>query len=88
MFIAQKVYLSLSLSLSLSLFPPPRLLIPVSAFVRGINFQSVWNLLVFQVFKWLDKIYEKYLKRSSSVKTKPSSSGLKAPFIKLESVSR
>ena len=65
-----------------------RLLIPVKAFVRGVNFQSVWNLLVFQVFKWLDKIYEKYLKRSSSVKTKPSSSGLKAPFIKLESVSR
>ena len=64
------------------------IIIPVKAFVRGVKFQSVWNLLVFQVFKWLDKIYEKYLKRSSSVKTKPSSSGLKAPFIKLESVSR
>lgn len=55
-----------------------------------INLQLInIEFCILQVITWLDKIYEKYLKRSSSCdKIKSSSTELRAPFIKLESISR
>ncbi|GFG37187.1 hypothetical protein Cfor_09320 [Coptotermes formosanus] len=64
---------------------------PQQCTVNPLDNAARWSIPIWpleKVLKWLDKIYEKYLKRSSSIKPKSSSTGLKAPFIKLETVSQ
>ncbi|KDR23669.1 uncharacterized protein LOC110834587 isoform X2 [Zootermopsis nevadensis] len=65
---------------------------PQQCTVDPLDNAARWSIPIWpleKILRWLDKICEKYLKRSSSCdKIKLSSTGLRAPFIKIESINR